>query len=100
MGLAMDYTELLEKYNILLKQFDRLTKENIQLKAQLGLREFELIPKTISEKNTAIKIPDGDSPDRTSFSGVNNTSDSISKIKRPLQNSTKIGIHKILVGLI
>ena len=44
----MDYRKLLEKYNALLEQVDRLTKENIQLKAKLGLPESELILKTIS----------------------------------------------------
>lgn len=38
----MDYRKLLEKYNALLEQVDRLTRENIQLKAQLGLTESEL----------------------------------------------------------
>ena len=38
----MDYKELLEKYNILLEEVKRLTKENSLLKAQLGLMKSEL----------------------------------------------------------
>ena len=77
----MDYKELFEKYNALLEQVSRLTKENIQLKAQLGLPESELIQNTTSAKNMGRHIPDDESADSASFSGVNNSSDSISKIK-------------------
>ena len=66
----MDYRELFEKYNVLLEQVDRLTKENIQLKAQLGLPKSELIQKTISLKRTERKIPDDESAAMKSFSGV------------------------------
>ena len=41
MGIAMDYKELLEKYNLLLGEVNRLTEENSQLKAQLGLTKSE-----------------------------------------------------------
>jgi len=77
----MDYRKLLEKYNTLLEQVDLLTKENIQLSAQLGLPESELIPKTTSVKNTERKIPDDESNARKSFSDVDNQSDSSSKIR-------------------
>jgi len=77
----MDYRELLEKYNVLLEQVDRLTKENIQLKAQLGLPKSELIQKTISVKRTERKIPDDESAAMKSFSGVDNQSDTFSKIR-------------------
>jgi len=77
----MDYKELLGRYNVLLEQVDRLTKENIQLKAQLGLPEPELIQKTTSVKNTERKIPDDKSAARKSFSDVDNQSDTFSKIR-------------------
>ena len=37
----MDNIKLLEKYNVLLEEVNRLTKENRLLKAQLGLMESE-----------------------------------------------------------
>jgi superfamily II DNA or RNA helicase len=77
----MDYRKLLEKYNALLEQVDRLTKENIQLKTQLGLPESELIQKTTSVKNTERKIPDDESDARKSFSDMDNQSDTFSKIR-------------------
>jgi superfamily II DNA or RNA helicase len=77
----MDHRKLLEKYNVLLEQVDRLIKENIQLRAQLGLPESELIQKTTSVKNTERKIPDDESDARKSFSGMDNQSDTFSKIR-------------------
>ena len=77
----MDYRKLLEKYNALLEQVDRLTKENIQLRAQLELPEPEFIQKTTSVKNTERKIPDDESAARKSFSDVDNQSDTFSKIR-------------------
>ena len=76
----MDYQELLQKYNTLLKQVNRLTQENNKLKAKLGLPESEPIPKTVSAKNTERKIPDDESAQKNFFSGVDCTSDSLSKI--------------------
>ena len=38
---VMDNIKLLEKYNVLLEEVNRLTKENRLLKAQLGLMESE-----------------------------------------------------------
>ena len=77
----MDYRKLLEKYNALLEQVDRLTKENIQLKAKLGLTESELTLKTISAKYTERKIPDDESAQKNRFPRVDSTSDSLSKIR-------------------
>jgi len=77
----MDYRELIEKYNALLEQVDRLTEENIQLKTQLGLPESELVPKTTSVKNTGRKIPDDESAQKNRFPSVDRTSDSLSKIR-------------------
>jgi superfamily II DNA or RNA helicase len=75
----MDYQELLQKYNTLLKQVNQLTQENNKLKAKLGVQEYEPIPKTVSAKNTESKITDDESAQK-SFSGVDCTSDSLSKI--------------------
>jgi len=71
----MDYRKLLEKYNALLEQIDRLTKENIQLKAQLGLPESELIPKNTSSKNTGRKLAHDESDQKNRFPSVDCTSD-------------------------
>ncbi len=81
MGITMDFKELLKKYNTLLEQVNRLTKENIQLKAQLGLPESEFIQNTTSARNTARNIPDDESADSNCFPGVDGTSDSLSKIR-------------------
>jgi cell shape-determining protein MreC len=45
----MDYGKLLDKYNILLKTVDRLTKENRRLKAELGLQEPQTLQNTIGD---------------------------------------------------
>ncbi|MBU1053496.1 MAG: hypothetical protein KKC46_06670 [Proteobacteria bacterium] len=78
----MNYDELFEKYNLLLNEKNRLTEENSRLKAQLGITDFEHakenITKYVLKENT---IPDDKSHDETSFFNINNTSDSISKIK-------------------
>ncbi|MGA1842865.1 MAG: TOTE conflict system archaeo-eukaryotic primase domain-containing protein, partial [bacterium] len=77
----MDYKALLEKYNLLLNENSRLTKENNILKAKLG------ITKSKSPQNNLIKITaentllDDESIDRNCFSDVNRTSDSLSKIR-------------------
>jgi len=81
MGIAMDYKELLERYNALLDQANQLKKENIQLRAQLGLPESDLVHNTSSVKNTAIRLPEDALDERNCFSGVDCTSDSLSKIR-------------------
>jgi len=77
----MDYKELLEKYNILLEEIDRLTKENSQLKAQRGLARSELPPNTTSAIITEQNILNDESIERNCFSDVDSTSDNISKIR-------------------
>ncbi len=77
----MDYKELFEKYNILLEEINRLTKENSQLKAQLGLTRSELSQNTTSAIKTEKKRPDDESTDRNCFSDVDSTSDALSKIR-------------------
>jgi len=77
----MDYKVLLEKYNLLLNENNRLSEENERLKAQLGITKSKA-----SKTSTALIITKdtlhGDEPTvSASFSGVNKTSDSISKIK-------------------
>ena len=74
----MNYKELLEKYNLLLNENNRLTEENNRLKAQLGITNSE----SFKIKNIADNAaPDDESHDDPSFFNVNNTSDSVSKIK-------------------
>jgi superfamily II DNA or RNA helicase len=76
----MDYRKLLEKYNILLEQVDRLTKENRRLKAKLGLQE----PQALRNTTQAIQmecVPDGETNDVKPLAGVCSASDSISKIR-------------------
>ncbi|MFC1494568.1 DEAD/DEAH box helicase family protein [Thermodesulfobacteriota bacterium] len=77
----MDYRKLLEKCNALMEQIDRITKENIQLRAQLGLPESEFIQKATSTKTAKRKKTDDESDAKNSSSGVNNQSDTFSKIR-------------------
>ena len=77
----MGYRKLLEKYNVLLEQVDRLTKENIQLRAQLGLPKSEFIQNTSFLKITERNLNDDESDDRKSFSDMDNHSDTFSKIR-------------------
>ena len=79
MGIAMDYTELLEKYNLLLGEVNRLTEENSQLKAQLGLMKSETLQINASSIKSEINYRDDDLISN-SFSDVNNASDSLTKI--------------------
>jgi len=79
MGIAMDYKELLEKYNLLLGEVNLLTEENSQLKAQLGLTKSETPKINASSIKSEINYRDEDSISDY-FSDVNNTSDSLSKI--------------------
>jgi superfamily II DNA or RNA helicase len=81
MVIAMDYKELLERYNILLEEISRLKKENSQLKAQLGLTRSELPRNTASAIKTGKNILDDESTDRNCFSDVDSTSDALSKIR-------------------
>jgi len=77
----MDYRELLEKYNLLLSENSRLIKENDRLKLQLGITIRKPSEIRIAESTTEKNMFDDEPTDSTSFSAVNNTSDSISKIK-------------------
>lgn len=76
----MDYGKLLDKYNILLKQVDRLTKENRRLKTELRLQE----PQTLQNTTHAIQmecVPDGETNDVKPLADVCSASDHISKIR-------------------
>jgi Type III restriction enzyme, res subunit len=77
----MDYSDLLEKYNLLVGEVNRLTEENSQLKAQLGLTKSET-PQIINTSSikSEINYRDDDSINN-SFSDVNNTSDSFAKVR-------------------
>jgi len=77
----MDYKKLLENYKILLEEVTRLTKENSQLRAKLGLQEPQAVGKTSPAVRLETPISDGESDDGNHYSDVNSTSDSLSKIR-------------------
>jgi hypothetical protein len=80
MGIAMEYEKLYEKYKKLLGEVNRLTEENSQLKAQLGLTKSETPQVYASSIKSEVNYRDDDSI-RDYFSDVNNTSDSLTKIR-------------------
>jgi superfamily II DNA or RNA helicase len=77
----MDYKELFKKYNVLVEEINRLSKENSQLKSQLGLTKSELSRNTASAKNSEKCIPDDETIDKNCFSDVDSKADPISKIR-------------------
>ena len=77
----MDYRELLEKYNLLLSENKRLIKENDRLRVQLGIAKCKPSENRIVESNTEKCTLEDEKADTNAISAVNNTSDSISKIK-------------------
>jgi hypothetical protein len=81
MGIAMEYEELYEKYKKLLGEVNRLTEENSQLRAQLGLTKSET-PQLINTSSikSEINYRDDDSISDY-FPDVNNTSDSLIKVR-------------------
>ena len=77
----MDYKELLEKYNLLLSEKKRLIEENHRLKMQLGIAKYTSPEKRLAELPMRKCMLEDEPADTTASSNVNNTSDSISKIK-------------------
>ena len=78
----MDYRELLEKYNLLLDENRRLTKENDWLKSQLVMpTEYKPSENPIPESSTEKDRVDDEAGDTTTLSGVDNTSESSAKIR-------------------
>jgi len=77
----MEYQELLEKYNALLERVNRLTKENSQLKAKIGLIESQAFLNTSPAVQADIYVSEGESNDGNRHADVNSTSDSPSKIR-------------------
>ena len=75
----MDYRKLLEKYNVLLEQVDRLAKENSRLKAKLRLQEAQA-PRNTTQAIQMELLTDGESNDTNPHINIDSTSDSISKI--------------------
>lgn len=76
----MDYRKLLEKYNNLLEQVDRLTKENRRLKAKLGLQEPPALRNTTQTTQMEC-APEGETNDGKPLADLCSASDSISKIR-------------------
>ncbi len=80
MAFETDCNKLLKKYNNLLKQVDRLTKENCQLKTKLGLQESQGLPN--AKQTIQLEcVPDNGTNGVEPHSEVCNSSDSISKIR-------------------
>ncbi len=77
----MDYNELLQKFNLLINENDRLIRENSRLRAQLGLGESNPIQNTVSAKSTETEIPEIESAYGNCLSGVDCSSDSPAKIR-------------------
>jgi len=77
----MKYQDLLEKYNILLEEVNRLKNENRQLKANLGLREFQPIQNTPPVVQQGKDVSSYESNAENHCTDVNNSSDSFSKIR-------------------
>ena len=75
----MNYQELLEKYNLLKKELNRLSEENSRLKAKLG--EIQSITHTSKGIIDEQEIFDEKPADDSSLTEINNKSDSASKIK-------------------
>ena len=77
----MEYPDLLEKYNILLEEVKRLKNENRQLKANLGLREFQPFQNTPLLLQQEKNVSADESNSENHCTGVNNSSDAFSKIR-------------------
>ena len=77
----MDCRELLEKYNLLLSENKRLIIENDRLKVQLGLAKYKPSEYRIADTATEKNSLEDELAETNAISAVNNTSDSISKIK-------------------
>ncbi len=79
--MIMDYNELFEKYNLLLGENDRLTKENSRLKVQHGLTKPEMFPNTTPAIKTEKNLPDTNRTNENHFSDITSSSDSLAKIR-------------------
>jgi hypothetical protein len=76
----MKYQYLLEKYNILLDEVNRLKIENSQLKAALGLREPQSFLMTPTDIQSETILPGDELNVESGYADVNKASDSYSKI--------------------
>ncbi|MGM0427876.1 MAG: TOTE conflict system archaeo-eukaryotic primase domain-containing protein [Thermodesulfobacteriota bacterium] len=77
----MDYSELFEKYGVLLSENRRLIEENNRLKALLEKAERNPDESGVMSTTTTNNALDAERTDTPSFSGVNNHSDSVSKVR-------------------
>ncbi|MEA3332260.1 MAG: hypothetical protein U9Q58_01505 [Pseudomonadota bacterium] len=78
--IIMDYYELLEKYDFLLDENNRLIKENSHLKTQLGLTKPELPQNIVSAIKTEKNLLETNTTNENHFSDVTNASDPHAKI--------------------
>jgi len=76
----MNYRGFFEEYNFLLSESRRLIKENDSLKAQIEKTKRRPSENRIAGSTTEKSMLNTEPTDSTSFSDVNNTSDSISKL--------------------
>lgn len=77
----MDFKELLEKYQTLLIENNKLKEEIKSLKAQVGIREQQVVPCEFSQHKSAPEMVEQNSPDDVIFSNINNLSAPEEKIK-------------------
>lgn len=77
----MNNKELLEKYNVLLSENNRLIKENKRLKTLLGLTKTDPSKKRIAKNRSGITVNGEKFVNSNLIPYANNTSDSTSKIK-------------------
>jgi len=77
----MDYSEVLEKYNRLLVEVNRLKEENSQLENQLELTRSKLPQDSASAIKPENNYCDHEPVKSDNFPDVNNTSDSFTKVR-------------------
>jgi superfamily II DNA or RNA helicase len=75
------YQELLEKYGHLLGDNRRLTEENRQLRAQLGIARSDCPESGVGQTTAKTILADTPSPEGNSFRNITRASDAVSKIE-------------------
>jgi hypothetical protein len=77
----MDFKELLEKYQLLLTENHNLKEEIKSLKAQLGIREQQVVPYEFFQHKPAPEMVEKNSSDNIMPQNINNLSNPQEKIK-------------------